>query len=762
MTAADPSTRHGVGFSGYGIPTDAFDDRSQATDHGYATRSSRLKQVDEASEPGEESVSPSAEDVINSDVDEQLDDQEPSSAMSDDERSDKNNKATRESIYLSEERCRILTSVNKESFVCGKWSHKCKKHEQSRLLALDGLKRRYEIGYYIGYTTSKGHTHGRLGSWSTDQSDPFDATLGSNLKEPPGGKPSGPIAQDSPRNLPTNVVHPNQKRNSHVGQSSSPPPSTETSSWYGMLTPDGERTILKGWDAVQSRMDGLGWSLSRVFQTHGHAITWLQTPNQRDYTSSTPTSGRRTPSTRPNPPQGVTPDSPYKNERSQGRHQSNPSDDPSFYSSSDNDSTKTNSDASSHYDSASTASSVTSHLISHRKRSGRTSVLQVTGSKRKSTRRGNGRTNKSAKRKAHKTKNGDRYPSSAPDPSRGDPKKAFGHRIEKSAIDGAMAPTGFSSKDHHLLYDAAVDVSALPGRYISSKSRGLLKELEAEYNADRTAELAIGIVASTQGRQGHVYTGNWQHSRHHGFAKINSEETFQKVAAEIHKSEEPAFHSQASDISGLMSMQGYSENMTEDYLKRGLLPRITREAFVYYQRLINIVREHLAAAGPDQAWDGSRAEVMISHHSQQLLNIRRYSKTKKDLVFRTYTYLREAAKHDFYTQKLNEAVWSQQATASQTLADLQAEVEFLKKSMTGGKKTPAKGDEGTSYRCSHCGRAQIHKALNIEGGRRHCPFNTNGILTKDARDLAKLAAEKMRSNPNKSPKLIVEEVLKDR
>ena len=202
-----------------------------------------------------------------------------------------------------------------------------------------------------------------------------------------------------------------------------------------------------------------------------------------------------------------------------------------------------------------------------------------------------------------------------------------------------------------------------------------------------------------------------------------------------------------------MASLGYDEDGVEDYLQRGLLLRITRDTFRFYQELINAAREaHLdPIAGEDTNWEGGRGEALIDHHSQKLLDIRTFSPDRRALILQTYTYLRDAAQNNFSTPAMSELLWAQ-------ISQLRAEMRNTT-AKKGGGNPPADGSTEPTYKCSHCRCAALHRAFKKGPGKRNCPFLSKGYHVAQA--LGKAASAKLKEDPKLKPTVVVEQVLQE-
>ena len=67
---------------------------------------------------------------------------------------------------------------------------------------------------------------------------------------------------------------------------------------------------------------------------------------------------------------------------------------------------------------------------------------------------------------------------------------------------------------------------------------------------------------------------------------------------------------------------------------------------------------------------------MFDHHSEELLAVRMYSTSKKDLLLKTYTYLRDANDQEFYTLTLARSQGDQLSSINKVLNSIQVQVDL--------------------------------------------------------------------------------------
>jgi hypothetical protein len=161
------------------------------------------------------------------------------------------------------------------------------------------------------------------------------------------------------------------------------------------------------------------------------------------------------------------------------------------------------------------------------------------------------------------------------DPSTGTADKVFGMSIEGAKLDKALAPAGMWSTDRLELFNAAVDITSLPGT-LSSRV-GVNEDREHEDEMYRLMELttqsmaqATRILSRTVVKVDNTYNS----PRRHGIRHIT---TRQDVCDEIPKIEK-AWNKISKDQQWVMTILfrslHYQPDEIKRYLQGGLLPWI--------------------------------------------------------------------------------------------------------------------------------------------------------------------------------------------
>jgi hypothetical protein len=335
---------------------------------------------------------------------------------------------------------------------------------------------------------------------------------------------------------------------------------------------------------------------------------------------------------------------------------------------------------------------------------------------------------KAAKAKKSRSRRGSNL--SGADASVGDKKHIHKMSITGRTIDEAMGPQDFRNKDVVELYNAAADISALPGTLGPTGSLD-----ETSEDARNTTEMAATLIATAvgRGRRPTIHDSLWQGIRRHALTQIKDRESLFSFVKAVDKDQEAAFEKQDFAIQTLLFHRHYSERSIDDFLRNGLLPRLTRDSFHSYSRLLSTIRQ--LAFDHDILWEGGPAKAMLDFHSFRLLQIRRHALSRKMLILRTYAYLRDADAKAFYHESMTASLWDKIADLALT---------------TQGKLPPDSGSGATpkastsNPRCSHCRNATAHKTLKIDPIKRVCPFLA--LPQADARKAAGISVKNHKDN----------------
>ena len=320
------------------------------------------------------------------------------------------------------------------------------------------------------------------------------------------------------------------------------------------------------------------------------------------------------------------------------------------------------------------------------------------------------------------------------DPSTGKTDKLYGLPTTGPVVDRAMGPDSLPPSAYEQLAGAAVDVLNLPGT--SNLSGGRAAEDE---EADRTAALLATVISAGQGRRGPpiALDPQWQNERRTRMQQIKDRESLSKYVTKLEGCETATFQRENDAMALVLRRRLYSESKIRKYQDFGLLPRVTKQSYQLYVKLLNTVR---TKAYEHDVWQDSPAQAMIVHHTEKLMEVRAHAINRKHLLYTVYIYLRDAASKSFYHDSMNNALWGR-------LMKVQ------------GLPTPIGGNGGAKTRtCDHCRGEEFHrvgrKAVNDK-----CPFHS--LSKTKARAAASWCVKQKRDDPTKDIDGIISQALED-
>jgi hypothetical protein len=202
------------------------------------------------------------------------------------------------------------------------------------------------------------------------------------------------------------------------------------------------------------------------------------------------------------------------------------------------------------------------------------------------------------------------------DLSVGNRKRVHDLPINGKEIDKAAGPPDMRSKDSAELWNAAVDVTALPGMFINIGSGG---GDNIDEEAQRTTEMAATLIATVIGKRAQIHDSLWKTQKQHALGQVKNMEGLFKFVKSVAKSEESAFEQQENALQVFMLPRHYDETVISKYVQNGFLPRLTAATFRCYSNLLSTVRQ--LAFDHAAFWDKGPAKAMLDFHSGRLLTI---------------------------------------------------------------------------------------------------------------------------------------------
>ena len=285
------------------------------------------------------------------------------------------------------------------------------------------------------------------------------------------------------------------------------------------------------------------------------------------------------------------------------------------------------------------------------------------------------------------------------DPSIGQPDALYGLPTTGPTIDLAMGPQGLKPRDFEQLAGAALDILNLPGTSNAAGDRG-----EKTEEPDSTATLVATVMAANyrSRRSGVVALDpQWKAASRTRVQRVANRAALAAFVGRLEKCEKSSFKQEKDSMASVLRHRMYSEGAIKRYYKNGLLPRITRESFRLYWRLLSMIRTE---AYKYDEWENSPASAMLAFHTEKLMDLRMNAISKKQLLYMVYIYLRESSEKGFYHESLTASLWTHWMDV----------------------KTPTTessgGGAGATSKCSHCRGADLHAWLGKKPIKGQCPL----------------------------------------
>jgi hypothetical protein len=316
-----------------------------------------------------------------------------------------------------------------------------------------------------------------------------------------------------------------------------------------------------------------------------------------------------------------------------------------------------------------------------------------------------------------------------PDPSVGNPNEIHGTGIQiEGEILKLLCPKGVTATTRKDMIDAAPDVLALPGKLGSALNdstevwdqfAGAVSEI-AEQRATR---------AGTQLRD-----TQWKVAGRNAIDKIKSAEDLFDAADELGSQSDKVLQSFEASLQEILYGQGWSKEDVELFIALGLLPRIVQRLIaLYYEMYLHFQR--LVVRDPDPDHFKDFILLHIEYHARQLRQIRMYAVRRSQMIFRSYTYLRDAKAKGFTDIRL--------------IGIITQKLQELTRGHPGSEARPIKAKE---WACNHC-HSEIH-----DGGPAVCPLKD--VKAKAARRIAKEVDQKQKEEPEILARLLAAEKAK--
>jgi hypothetical protein len=208
------------------------------------------------------------------------------------------------------------------------------------------------------------------------------------------------------------------------------------------------------------------------------------------------------------------------------------------------------------------------------------------------------------------------------------------------------------------LMEAAVDVVSLPGKSASFDESQLLERLTGGIGelADRATRRS-GRVARDTG---------WGNAGRNALDKIKTLDDLTNATEELGSHRDQVLTAMRSVIRGVLRGVHWSDEDATLYSVAGLLPRVIVNTMEWYFHMLL----HFRTMSRNEDLYERVGKVHLKFHADQLMQIRRYSISRCDMVLKIYVYMRDSASKSFSSIKLlNHLAHQVHVPAAQSLSN---------------------------------------------------------------------------------------------
>lgn len=284
-------------------------------------------------------------------------------------------------------------------------------------------------------------------------------------------------------------------------------------------------------------------------------------------------------------------------------------------------------------------------------------------------------------------------------------------------LEAALCPTGLMEQQQGEFIERGVDVAGLPGTFsVTSMEDG---DLYGDQGYDVATELSRQLANFAQEKKG--YSSQWQTPKAHALSRVKSRETLGQMVEDVRKAWKCAREATEGQWRTYLYERRFLASDIVAYLQCGLLPNLMSDTYRRYYKLLCRAQDMLyESTGEVMAWKDSWAETYIRHHSEELQRVQMFASSYRHMLYRTYIYLWNSKRDDFYHSNMTTALWNQ----------LRGIRDGANQDDAGTSTTPKSPSGGSAGRCKHCHRTGIHDA-----GKSNCPGKE--LTAQQARKLFK-------------------------
>jgi hypothetical protein len=317
---------------------------------------------------------------------------------------------------------------------------------------------------------------------------------------------------------------------------------------------------------------------------------------------------------------------------------------------------------------------------------------------------------------------------SAPDTSVGKPDEICDVSINVStAVRDLLCPKGLTQEMQNRLVEVVPDVLAAPGKLTSSMQGDSPDPNIYDHFAEALADLAD---VNAQHLGSHRRDTQWKSGSRNYLAKIGSADAAIETVTQLMAMHRELFESlTAALLTEVLLNAGWTFEDALIYCKSGgLVILVTRTLDDYCALLLFATYKVLRHS---ENWNHV-SKIYVDHHASKLALIRLLSRRREHMLYRNYTYLRDARAANFQTLSIVSKL------AEHNLASILSPVE------NKDKKT------ATKWECTHC-----HGKF-YTGGSAKCDLAD--LPTKAAREVAKGIDKKIADGGTEKSKIVADAI----
>jgi hypothetical protein len=267
-----------------------------------------------------------------------------------------------------------------------------------------------------------------------------------------------------------------------------------------------------------------------------------------------------------------------------------------------------------------------------------------------------------------------------------------------------LIPPNIGGETGKSMINGTPDVGNLTGKQGIGVS-GSTDTMEGAFQ-EFAATVVEGLRGETHRVEGRVRGDpNFNNPTRNAIARIKNLEDLRKAISKLFETKqmtEAGFKSILQTL--LMGHENWDERMFELYWQMGVLPQIFRWSREAYTALL-MEAERMCTNG---SWT-EEAQIFLEHHADKLGTIREVgARTRLQLIWQTYTYLRDAQRNRFTSVVLQE---KQHRSVRQRMEDMELRLTEASHNNRAGNRNPTSPAGDDAHKCSRCRSSTLHPGI---------------------------------------------------